>query len=430
MRVQFESNKGNAPGVMPSAEIRRVVSGHMPALDGLRGIAILLVLIFHFSWAPGVFAGLSQRLLFGITGSGWTGVELFFVLSGFLITGILLDSKGAENYFSSFYLRRALRILPLSYAALFVGFILCPLLGKLGLPFLPKEFSTAQLWYWFYLGNWAWLRGQDIGYFYHFWSLAVEEQFYLVWPCVIFMTSRRTLAKICIALALVAPILRILLYIKGVDGFIFTTSHLDALGLGALAALIARDENWVRLLIPRLNYLIYPGLVIFCLLGVANRSFSSDGPAFVFGALPLAIFFTGLLLRAVATTGSRSRLQQFLQVGWLRSCGKYSYAMYVIHYPLIAGPYRDIVQPYLMRYIHRPPLWDWFHHPSILGGAILLTLVIVHILAPCLFFFGVGKFSWWAFEGPINNLKRHFKPRWRSSIPRDTEVESCPDRRC
>jgi peptidoglycan/LPS O-acetylase OafA/YrhL len=403
------------------AEIRRIVSGHMPALDGLRGIAILLVLLVHLSWAPMVLAGLPGEFLLTFTLSGWTGVWLFFVLSGFLITGILLDSKEADNYFSSFYMRRALRILPLSYAALLVGFILCPLLGELGVPFLPRKFSSAQLWYWLYAGNWAWLRGQMVGYFEHFWSLAVEEQFYLVWPWVVLMTSRRTLGKICIVLALVAPILRVLFHIQGLDpqGY-STTSSLDALCLGALAALIVRNENWVRLLIPRLNYFIYPGLVTFCLLGVANRSFSGYGWEFFIGALPLAVFFAGLLLRVVATTGSRSTLQRFLQARWLRSCGKYSYAMYVLHYPMVRF-YVDVVLPWLMMHLRRTPLRDWFHHAGMLGRVILLPLVIIHILALCLFFFGIGKFSWWAFEGPINDMKKHFPPRWRSSIatPRD-----------
>ena len=421
MLVQTESDKGNAAGPLPFTEMRRVISGHMPALDGIRGASMVVVLIVHFAWIPG---GLPGKLFRTMVDAGWISMASFFVLSGFLITGILLDSKGAENHFSSFYLRRALRILPLYYSTLFVAFILCPLLGKLGLPFFPKKFLIAQIWYWCFVGNLAWLRGQTVGYFEHFWSLAVEEQFYLVWPLVVFLTSRRTLAKICIVLALITPILRIVFYMKGLDGdaiYTLTTSHLDAICLGALAAMIVRDENWFRRLIPRLNYFMYPSLAIFCLMGVAMGSFTFEGLVFSLGATPVAVFFTALLLRAVATTGSRSPLQRLLQARWLRSCGKYSYAMYVLHVPMMLL-YRRIVMHYLRRETLGAPLRDWLHHPSMPGSAIVVTLCIIHTLALCLFFFGVGKFSWWAFEGPINNLKKHFQPHWRSGPPKPAEA--------
>src|ERR1017187_7719627 len=140
MMIGAKYEKGNEEGRVSPAELRRVVSGHMPALDGLRGIAILLVLVIHFTWSAVFLAGPSGIILLSITDSGWTGVELFFVLSGFLITGILLDSKGAENYLSSFYIRRALRILPLSYAALFFWFILCPYSGKWACRSSPRHF--------------------------------------------------------------------------------------------------------------------------------------------------------------------------------------------------------------------------------------------------------------------------------------------------
>ena len=241
---------------MALPEIRRAISGHIPPLDGVRGVAIILVLISHLDWTPPVFAGRPREVLVNFAYTGWTGVELFFVLSGFLITGILLDSKRAENYFSLFYIRRALRILPLSYATLFAAFILFPLLGRLGVPHFPRIFYSAQLWCWFYVGNWAPFWHKHIPYFGHFWSLAVEEQFYLVWPCVVYMTRRRTLTRTCLALALVAQVLKIALAVKGVDVYNLTTSHLDSLGLGALAALIVRDEKWIRRLFPHLKHFI------------------------------------------------------------------------------------------------------------------------------------------------------------------------------
>src|SRR5579863_7613015 len=169
-------------------EVRYAISRHLPSLDGLRGVAVLLVLIGHFAYVPIALKGIPGKI-FALTHAGWTGVELFFVLSGFLITGILLDSKGAENYVSSFYIRRALRILPLYYGAVLVAFVLLPLLGRAGLPGLSPEFNPDQLWYWFYAGNWAWNWNHCYQPFAHFWSLAVEEQFYLAWPWIVWMTS-------------------------------------------------------------------------------------------------------------------------------------------------------------------------------------------------------------------------------------------------
>jgi peptidoglycan/LPS O-acetylase OafA/YrhL len=410
VHTQLHSSSG--PG-NDAADRRRVIANHIPALDGLRGIAILLVLVNHLSRGSLLAATEQAKLLVRFGDIGWTGVELFFVLSGFLITGILLDSKGADNFFSSFYARRALRILPLSYGALFIGFILCPLVGKLGVPFLPRRFSTAQLWYWFYGANFVWLVKGGVEYFGHFWSLAVEEQFYFLWPAVVLVSSRRTLAKICIALVLLAPLVRILLDLQGVDRgitYALPTSHVDALSFGALAALAVRDDAWARRLLPRLNYFVYPGLIIFIVLGVVYGSVNwDDSPAFIVGALPLAIFFTGLLLRAVATTGSTAPFQQFLRRGWLRSCGRYSYAVYVLHVPLLVFYFNKLV-PAVLKDL--PSLRGWAHHPGMLGSAVLALLFILHTVVLGLFFFGLGKFSWWAFEGPLNGLKPSFKPRF------------------
>jgi peptidoglycan/LPS O-acetylase OafA/YrhL len=424
MKVQPESAQGVTAGSRLYAHVRQVITGRMPALDGMRGAGMVVVLIVHFSWTPFGLPGLGGRLLLSIIPAGWIAMASFFVLSGFLITGILLDSKGAENYFSSFYARRALRILPLYYGSLFVGFILFPLLGKLGLPYFPKQFLAGQVWYWFYVGNLVWMRLHAVPYFDHFWSLAVEEQFYFLWPLIIYMTRRRTLAKICIGLVVVAPILRILLYLRGVNPegiYRLTTSHIDALGLGALAALIVRDENWTRRLVPRLNYFVYPSLAIFCVMCVAMDSFDYEGPAFIYGASWVAIFFTGLVLRLVATTGTNSRLQRFLQWGWLQSCGKYSYAIYVLHFPLTVYYYGTVL-PRFMDYLRQTGLRDWFHHRSMFDNGILVTAYLAHIFVLCLVSFGLGKLSWWAFEGPINDRKKYFKPRWRSSMPKPTEA--------
>src|SRR5262245_10664845 len=163
------------------------IASHIPALDGIRGIAILLVLLFHFGQYghglpyPAVFV---DKLFHRICQIGWVGVDLFFVLSGFLITGILYDSKGRNHYFRNFYVRRCLRILPLYYFSLILFLIVLPKLFPLHTGF--RSLRQDSFWYWTYLSNVrVAYRGWDsFGVLDHFWSLAVEEQFYLLWPIV------------------------------------------------------------------------------------------------------------------------------------------------------------------------------------------------------------------------------------------------------
>ncbi len=148
----------------------------MPALDGIRGIAVSLVLLCHFvgAYEPTTTVG---GIVYAVLRSGWCGVDLFFVLSGFLITGILVETKTAPNFFRSFYMRRFLRIFPLYYALLFVWF---GVLGSLAARFGWDAYAIGrdrQLWYWAYLGNWLRPSRELVGAIAHLWTLAIEEQF-------------------------------------------------------------------------------------------------------------------------------------------------------------------------------------------------------------------------------------------------------------
>src|SRR6186997_1549382 len=186
---------------------RRPEAGFIPALDGLRGIAIVLVMLHHFTYlrpTSGIDALIGNVLFFG-----WTGVDLFFVLSGFLITGILLDTRNSRRYFTTFYARRTLRIFPLYYLILFIALVVLPkfpavdrvLIGQDELIDLPPQWP-----YWLYLTNFSiadrgWVHGWvDVG-----WSLAIEEQFYLVWPLVIWLCPPRLVALLCAAILVAEP---------------------------------------------------------------------------------------------------------------------------------------------------------------------------------------------------------------------------------
>src|SRR5579862_7894518 len=155
-------------------------STHYPALDGLRGVAILSVMVEH----------LAPRLL---AGGGWVGVDLFFVLSGFLITGVLLDGKDDPHRGRTFYVRRALRIFPLYYATLAL-ITFGPLAKALALGLSAQTLG----WYWIYGTNWQIALGMAHigGPIAYFWSLAVEEQFYLIWPLIIWHTQPKTAKRI------------------------------------------------------------------------------------------------------------------------------------------------------------------------------------------------------------------------------------------
>ena len=189
---------------------------HIPALDGLRGIAIILVMLFHLTYfLPGVPLDVAFLRL---TNYGWTGVDLFFVLSGFLITGILLEAKGTPNYFKNFYARRALRIFPLYYG--FVAFLIFVY------PLAAAQFRAERdilvenrWWVLGYAVNWIVAWTGDFGRTPlgtgGFWSLAIEEQYYLMWPAVVLLLSRRVLFRVCIGIALFSVVVRFVMAFAG-----------------------------------------------------------------------------------------------------------------------------------------------------------------------------------------------------------------------
>ena len=166
---------------------------HCLALDGVRGFAILAVTIYRICKELAPNSHPVVAFIQRITSPGMRGVDLFFVLSGFLITGILLYSKGRPNYFRNFMVRRALRIFPLYFLSLFLGLWIIPSVFSTHVFDMPR---AEQFYLWTYTSNirMSWLNGWCFGPFDHFWSLAVEEHFYLVWPAVVLFLSVRGLA--------------------------------------------------------------------------------------------------------------------------------------------------------------------------------------------------------------------------------------------
>ncbi len=310
---------------------------HVPALDGVRGLAILMVMVGHFITYGGLLPegeSLSRYTRFMMIGG--LGVDLFFVLSGFLITGILLDSKGAPGFFRNFYMRRVLRIFPLYYGALVVAFVLAP-------PLLAGDAALAELvgeqaWYWSYTVNiriafWGWTPWH-IG---HFWSLAVEEQFYMLWPLLVFVCGRRTFLWVCLTAIGTSLLVRTGFWLAGFPPYVnvFTPATMDGLAWGALLAVLAREPGGM----DRLRRWARPlGAVTFLMLAAFltwTGGWDPGNPLTrTVGRSTVAIFFASLLVLA-AGSPPRSLFARIFCSRTLIFFGVYSYGMYVIHQPLI-----------------------------------------------------------------------------------------------
>jgi peptidoglycan/LPS O-acetylase OafA/YrhL len=294
----------------------------MPELDVLRGLAILAVLFYHgLYWSNATSSNHLATLFIKATVVGWLGVNLFFVLSGFLITGILIDTKGRPSFYRKFYLRRALRILP-AYLALVIFLLL---IGWL-------SFGSATIALLFLANNYRLNTFFHVGYG-PLWSLSVEEQFYLIWPSIVGRVSVHVLTFISLALCLVEPFLRWLdasghLPLGDVNQATYLIS--DNLALGALAAIFARSSygtlrNGVRFGLG----LCMAGLAIFAVgypFGILHRV---NVVGNTLQSVPWNIFFTGMLLLAL---GLRSPLASSIWAAPLRFFGYISYGLYLVHY--------------------------------------------------------------------------------------------------
>ena len=312
-------------------------AAHIPALDGIRGLAILLVVPHNTNLLlETAFHGpaylVKEFLLFG-----WAGVQLFFVLSGFLISGALLDTQDSPSYYRSFYARRVLRILPLYYGVLVVTFLVLTPLQLAP----PETLHTQQhqIWLWTFLSNWTDPQGRVVAGFAHFWSLAVEEQFYLLWPLVLHRMRPQRVLRLCGGICVAALASRTAMRVAGYPPeyvYEFTICRMDALALGAAAAALVRLPSWKARLQRGSRYLPWAALVVWAGGALVTHDYQRSGwQTQTFGMSALAVAFTLLLLAAVCTYGARPTwLSRALCMAPLRSAGKYSYAMYVFHFPI------------------------------------------------------------------------------------------------
>ena len=345
---------------MTDAGTPRALS-HRPEIDGIRAIAVLAVVALHARVLPW----------------GWVGVDLFFTLSGFLITGILLDAReaggsGWTTYAKPFYMRRLLRIVPLAWAFLAILFLLAPALGIVR----PVPFAE-QVWYWGFLSN-AWLgfRSATAWMAAHFWSLAVEEQFYLVWPWLALALPRPWLVRVLktlLVLAIVARIVVVLMHLPPQIGHTyenFTITRMDGLVAGSLVALCARAEGGLARYVRRATGWLIACGALFLVLQIYAPT-KQVGYVFRYAALA-GCTASALLLILSSPAGLASRL---LGARWLTWIGARSYGVYVIHLPVVLWLAARAL----------PPV-------AVLAGALGITLVLAAL-------------SWMVLESPILAMK-------------------------
>jgi peptidoglycan/LPS O-acetylase OafA/YrhL len=360
-------------------------------LDGLRGIAILLVLLCHstFELHP------SSKILSGLATLGqltWSGVDLFLVLSGFLIGGILLDARHSPRYFRTFYVRRAFRILP-PYAGivcLFLFRFMRPSAGPLGefspnhIPWFAYFTFTQNLWM-------AGLGSFGAGTMAATWSLAVEEQFYLTVPWIVRRITERRLAIFLIGLIATVPVVRTVLYLFVRTGsfadYVLMPCRADALGMGVLIALIVRDPKWFGVTLANRSGLKKTALVLLLALAMFTpRGSEFSGVMVTVGYSCLAFFYGSLLLMAL--TGASPLLTRLLRNQVLMHLGTLAYFTYLFHLLFMEAARRVLV----VGVAHSSDLIRFA------GGWLGIGLTLI-----------CAAFSWRYFESPLLRKAHSYK---------------------
>lgn len=365
---------------------------HIKALDGVRGLAILIVIFYHVACKiPEAFhpQDMINKVFFLVVFGLWIGVDLFFVLSGYLITSILLRTRTEDHYFRNFIVRRGLRIFPLYYF-----FLIAIFLGIQWLPITQSEASAI-------INSWMWSFSYTYNYYVefhgwnligHIWSLAIEEQFYLLWPSVIFFLGNSKLKIFTLALIPTAILARGLLQNGGHDigTYTFLFSRMDTLALGAAIAIFT--PTWITQWRWRWPACIGAFLGILILV-ISERNLHHEGLAVLVLPTLSGIIFTFVI--SIIVANPQSQLTSFFSNNLLRWLGTYSYALYLFH-PIVLR----YLEHYFMPHINKYHLMFQFF--------VLLTLTF---LATAFF----SRLSWVLIEQPFLKLKKYFPSQQETS---------------
>ncbi|WP_020471831.1 acyltransferase family protein [Zavarzinella formosa] len=379
------------------------LSGRDPALDAIRGLAILTVTIFRFGTRTDDGTPIGAGFTW-LCGAGDRGVDLFFVLSGFLITGVLFDAKGQSHYLRNFFVRRSLRIFPLYFGVLFAAFVLLPRIYP-EQTFVNVYTIEHQEWLWMYGTNnllsidWLW----PLGVFNHFWSLAVEEHFYVVWPFVILFLGRRMAMNACLFLIGMAISCRFALGVmKGnfIAAEVLTICRMDSLAIGAFLALMVRGPGGMAGVVPW-AWRLGPLAVI-----IVVTSELLDKGGFYLPYTLTAIACASLIVWALTATDRFSRTIWHSRV--LRKLGQYSYAMYV---------FQNLLVPAGERFW---PVADLIDTLGSLGGRLAYVALGFGVT------FVAAFISWHAYEKHFLKLKKFFGGEQHSPTAPPAEPKQRP----
>jgi peptidoglycan/LPS O-acetylase OafA/YrhL len=361
----------------------------IPALDGLRGAAILAVLLYHYGRGLESSSAIVKALA-RTCGFGWSGVDLFFVLSGFLITGILYDTRHDPHYYKNFYARRSLRIFPIYYLLVAIFLVLTPLLH---IPWRPAHISFL-----FYVGYPASLllpglaEVSPLVRITHLWSLCVEEQFYAIWPSLIAkLETKRVIYRTCGILVGTALFLRILVRLTGINSawaYTFLPCRMDSIGVGGALAMLTRGpKRAAAVRWAPLSFLV--GALSVAVIVLIRRTADHTDPIFyTVGFTAVAVMYGGLLGSTLAVRSFPGRV---FSLPTLRMFGRYSYGLYLYHFPLT-----ELFDPTKAYFIA-------ITHSVVLGRILYLTFVMVANLM-------IAAVSFHFIETPIMRLKSHFRP--------------------
>ncbi len=374
------------------------ISRHIPVLDGIRAYAVLLVCLVHFFQVDEASLYNSHEylgiILFKLSQIGLKGVELFFLLSGFLITGILVESKKSKKYFRSFYARRFIRIFPLYYFVLAISFLVLPHLRDID--DAGKYVIDNQFWLWTYTSNLSQLLGFSVGgwdasltlpSFGHFWSLSVEEHFYIFWPFIIYYVREVHLKKAMWFIVAVS-------FLSVIGNFIYpdywpvlgwsTIKCSGILSLGGLLALEYRYEKKWNQISMVAKKLILPIFLLFILSNFVPRRYD---------ILHVITYFTSImafLLLLIVALNNNIVTDNLFKRQWLFFIGKISYGIYVYH---------GLLRPYFKKYIYH----DLLH--QIDNG--IIASILYTIMATSISIL-IAWVSWEFIEKPILKLKTYF----------------------
>ncbi|MFZ5569870.1 MAG: acyltransferase family protein [Thermodesulfobacteriota bacterium] len=347
------------------------LDSHFPELDGIRGMAITLVLIFHCM--PLNSLPMSDFIA-PIKASCWIGVDLFFVLSGFLITRILIGLKQTQKKYLIFYGRRSLRIFPLYYFTLTVVFFL--LIKNADIHY-TIQYCAPMKWFFLYAYNiYIWINNSWAisDYLNHFWSLCVEEQFYLFWPLIIFTFQSARLPFVMTAIITAAISFKTCLFFIGMTAPVLFTNmfaRMDCFAFGGLAAYA--HLYWDKAIITKkARFLFFLSFSILMLTGIIEKGIHAASPLILVVMTPIiALFFSCLIY--LSLNDGIIPVKRFLSNNILRLLGKYSYGIYIYHWIIFVSIIRFDV---LSLHIENP----WLQFITVLLATFSVSFLSFHLL--------------------------------------------------